>query len=165
MNNALKTWPSLILAVLSLLALTRAHAQFGAPKVATATALAKPASVAPGGKGVLIVTVNVGSKYHINAHQPNDPAYIATLFAPQKTPGITYGSAKFPTPKAMKLSYAPKPLLVYTGKVVISVPFTVAKTAKRGKTALSGAVSFQGCDAKSCYPPASAQIQAPVTIK
>ena len=35
---------------------------------------------------------------------------------------------------------------------VITVPFTVAKTAKPGKTALAGALSFQGCDAKSCYP-------------
>lgn len=163
MNNALKTLSFLPLAAFSLL--LPAHAQFGAPKVATATAKASPVSVSPGGKGVLLVTVSVGPKYHINAHQPNDPAYIATLFTTQKTPGVTYGPAKFPAPKAMKLSYAPKPLLVYTGKTVIAIPFTVARTAKRGTAHLSGAVSFQGCDAKSCYPPASAPVQASVTIK
>lgn len=153
------------LPALSLIALVPAHAQFGAPKVATVTATAKPATVAPGGRGVLRVTVAVGSKYHINAHAPNDPAYIATVFAAQKTPGITFGHAAYPAPKAMKLSYAPKPLLVYVGKAVIAVPFTVAKTAKLGKTALAGALSFQGCDAKSCYPPASAQVRAAVTVK
>ena len=153
------------LTALSSIALLPAHAQFGAPKVATVTATAKPATVMPGGRGVLLVTVAVGPQYHINAHAPNDPAYIATVFAGQKTPGITFGQAVYPTPKAMKLSYAPKPLLIYVGKAVIAVPFTVAKTAKPGRTALSGALSFQGCDAKSCYPPASAQVRAAVTVK
>lgn len=163
MNNALKTLMPLCLAIPPLSA--PAHAQFGAPKVATVTATAKPATVAPGGRGILLVTVAVGSKYHINAHAPNDPAYIATVFAGQKTSGITYGTPVYPAPHPMKLSYAPKPLLVYTGRAIIAVPFTVAKTAKPGKTALSGALSFQGCDAKSCYPPASAQVRAAVTIR
>ena len=163
MNNAFKRVTALCLATPALL--LPAHAQFGGPKVATVTATAKPASVAPGGRGVLMVTVTVGPQYHINAHVPNDPAYIATVFAGQKTPGITFGPAVYPMPRAMKLSYAPKPLLVYIGKVVVAVPYTVAKTAKPGKTALAGALSFQGCDAKSCYPPASAQVRAVVTIK
>ena len=153
------------LPALSLAALLPAQAQFGAPKVATVTATARPSAVAPGGKGVLLVTVAVGPKYHINAHTPNDPAYIATVFAGQKTPGITFGPAAYPAPKAMRLSYAPKPLLVYTGRAVISVPFTVAKTARPGRVPLAGAVSFQGCDARSCYPPASAQVRAAVTIR
>ncbi len=163
MNKVLKMLTALCLAAPALLA--PAHAQFGGPKVATVTAAAKPTTVAPGGKGVMLVTVAVGPQYHINAHTPNDPAYIATVFAGQKTPGITFGQAVYPAPKAMKLSYAAKPLLVYTGKVAITVPFTVAKTAKPGKAALAGALSFQGCDAKSCYPPASAQVRAAVTIK
>lgn len=162
MNTAFKMLPFLCLGTL---ALAPAHAQFGGPKVATVTAISQPTAVMPGGKGILRVTVAVGSKYHINAHTPNDPAYIATVFAGQKTPGIMFGPAQYPSPKAMKLSYAPKPLLVYTGKAVISVPFTVAKTAKPGKATLTGALSFQGCDAKSCYPPASAQVRAAVTIK
>jgi len=153
------------LPALSLLALLPAQAQFGTPKVATVTAVASPSAVAPGGKGVLRVIVNIGPQYHINAHLPNDPAYIATVFTGQKSPGITLGTAKYPAPRAMKLSYAAKPLLVYTGKTVISIPFTVAKTAKRGKTGLAGSVSFQGCDARSCYPPASAQVRAAVLVK
>jgi len=155
----------LFLAPLMLSLVPQAHAQFGGPKVATVTAAVRPAAVPHGGKGVLYVTLNVGSKYHINAHTPNDPAYIATVFQGQQTPGIAYGTAHYPLPKAMTLSYAPKPLLVYTGKVVIAVPFTVAKSARPGKIALAGAVSFQGCDAKSCYPPASAQVRAVVTVK
>ena len=163
MNNASKMLTALCL---TLPALTLpAHAQFGGPKVAAVTATAKPAATTPGGRGVLLVTVNIGTKYHINAHKPNDPAYIATAFEGQKTPGITFGQATYPAPKVMKLSYATKPLLVYTGKIVVAVPFTVSKTARPGKAALTGALSFQGCDAKSCYPPASAQVRVAVTVK
>ena len=153
------------IATLTLLFVPSAHAQFGAPKVATVTATTKPAAVAPGGKGVLLVTVNVGPQYHINANKPNDPAYIATEFTGQGGHGITFGQAKYPAAKSVKVSYSPKPLLVYVGKSVITVPFTVAKTARPGKMALAGALAFQGCDAKSCYPPASAQVRASVTVK
>lgn len=157
--------PCLPAAALTLLLLPSAQAQYGAPKVATVTAAVKPAAVAPGGKGVLLVTVNVGAQYHINASKPNDPAYIATEFTGQGGRGITFGPAKYPAPKSVKVSYSSKPLLVYVGRTVISVPFTVAKTAKPGKTTLAGALAFQGCDAKSCYPPASAQVRASVTVK
>ncbi len=155
----------LLSVVLALLVLTPAQAQYGAPKIATVTATAKPGAVARGGKGILLVTVSVSPQFHINAHQPNDPAYIATVFSGQSSGGVTFGAAKYPAPKAMKLSYANKPLLVYTGRTVIAVPFTVAKTAKPGKTTLAGTLSFQGCDAKSCYPPASAQVRTVVTVK
>jgi len=152
------------MAVLAL-APAQAQAQFGGPKVATVTAVAKPSTVARGGKGVLLVTVSVGPQYHINANKPNDPAYIPTAFSGQAAPGIIFGAAKYPAARSVKVSYSPKPLLVYTGKAVIAVPYMVTKSAKLGKMALAGTVSFQGCDAKSCYPPASAPVRAVITIK
>ena len=142
-----------------------AQAQFGASKVATAHATVRPAAVPRGGKGVMTVTLSVGAKYHVNANKPNDPAYIATIFTPQPVPGIQFGAARYPAPKLMKVSYSPKPLLVYTGLVTISVPFTVTPAAKPGKVPLSGTMNFQGCDAQSCFPPASAPVQAVVSVK
>ena len=149
----------------SLLAPLTAQAQFGASKVATAHASVRPTAVPRGGKGVMIVTLSVGVKYHVNANKPNDPAYIATIFTPQSVPGIQFGAARYPAPKLMKLSYSPKPLLVYTGLVTVSVPFTVTSAAKPGKLPLSGMVNFQGCDAQSCFPPATAPVKAVVTVR
>ncbi len=149
----------------SLLAPPAAHAQFGALKVATAHAVARPSAIPRGSTGVLTVTLSVGAKYHINANKPNDPAYIATVFTPQPAPGIQFGAARYPTPKLMKLSYSPKPLLVYTGLVTVSVPFRVTPAAKPGMVPLSGTMSFQGCDAKSCFPPAAAPVKAVIAVK
>lgn len=142
-----------------------AHAQMGASKVATAHAAVKPAAIARGGKGTLIVTLSIGPKYHVNARKPNDPAYIPTVFTPQPTPGVTFGVAHYPAPKLMKLSYSLKPLLVYTGQVTITVPFTVTQGVKPGSLPLSGVVDFQGCDAQSCFPPASAPVKTVFTVK
>jgi hypothetical protein len=162
----MNTFSKLVLAALPVAALTSpAAAQFGGPKVATVSASARPTAVARGGRGVLLITVSVGPQYHLNAHAPNDAAYIPTVFVGQATPGLTFGAAHYPAPRAMKLSYAPKPLLVYVGRVVIAVPFTVAKTARPGRLPLAGTLSFQGCDAKSCYPPASAPVRAAVTVR
>ena len=143
-----------------------AHAQFGGPnaKIATAAAAA-PAAVVRGGKGTLAVTLSVKPAYHVNANHPNDPAYIPTVFTMQPVPGVVFGAARYPAPKLIKVSYSPKPLLVYQGQVKVTIPFTVSQTAAPGTKHLVGSVAFQGCDAKSCYPPASAHVQAALVIK
>lgn len=140
-------------------------AQLGPSQVATAHASVRSAAVARGGQGVLTVTLAVKSQYHINANHPNDPAYIPTVFTPKPVPGIVFGAVHYPAPKLVKVSYSPKPLLVYTGLATMTVPFTVTKAAAPGTKTLSGSVSFQGCDAKSCYPPVTASVQTPVTVK
>ena len=153
------------LASLPLLGTHPALAQFGGPTVASVTSAVRHAAVARGGEGFLSVTLNVGAQYHINAHQPNDPAYIPTNFVGQPSPGITYGVARYPAPKTVRLSYSTKPLLVYIGRVVISIPYKVSRSAKPGATALAGTVMYQGCNDKSCYPPTSAPVRTLVTVK
>lgn len=155
----------LFLLPLAVTAALPVSAQSGPSKVATAHAVAQPAAVARGGKGIFTVTLAVKPQYHVNANKPNDPAYIATVFTPKPMPGITFGAVHYPAPNLVKVSYSPKPLLVYTGRVTMIVPFTVSKTAKTGAAKLMGSASFQGCDAKSCYPPATADVQAVVTVR
>ena len=154
-----------LLAAASLFMPEAAHAQLGASKVATAHAVVKPAAISRGGKGILIVTLSVGPKYHVNARKPNDPAYIPTTFTPQPVPGIKFGNTRYPAPKLMKVSYSPKPLLVYTGQVVITVPFTVTNAVHPGFLPLSGVVDFQGCDAQSCFPPATTSVKTAFVVK
>ena len=155
----------LFLLPLASIAALPAAAQFGPSKVATVHAAVQPAAVVRGGTGVLTVTLAVRPQYHVNANHPNDPAYIPTVFTPKAMPGIVFGPVHYPAPKLVKVSYSPKPLLVYTGQAVMTIPFTVSKTAKPGMEKLAGLVAFQGCDAKSCYPPATADVQAALTVR
>ncbi|MGI4788852.1 MAG: protein-disulfide reductase DsbD domain-containing protein [Janthinobacterium lividum] len=148
-----------------LLAPLSTSAQSGGPKIATVSAVSKPASVVRGGKGVLFVTVSVKPNYHINANKPNDPDYIATVFTVQPVSGVQFGPAHYPAAKLVKVSYSPKPLLVYMGQATLSIPFTVTKAAAPGMKMLTGSVSYQGCNATSCYPPTSAPVTVRVTVK
>lgn len=137
----------------------------GGVTVASVSAAVKPAAVAPGGKGALTLTVAIKPGYHINSHKPNDPDLIATAFTPARVPGVTFGPARYPSAKSIKVSYEKKSLPVYEGRMKIVVPFIVAKSAKRGHLPLSGSLGYQGCNATSCYPPTSALVKASITIK
>ncbi len=148
-----------------LLGATPLVAQMPGAKIATVAAKVTPAAIAPGGKGVLHISVMVAPQFHINAHKPNDSSLIPTAFSGQGTGGIKYGAPQYPSPKSIKVSYETKPMLVYMGKATIAVPFTVPKTAKSGHITLGGSLNYQGCNASSCFPPASLPVKATVTIK
>jgi len=133
--------------------------------VATTRAVVRPATVARGSGGTLLVTLTVSPGFHVNAVKPNDPALIPTVFTGHAPKGILFGPAHYPASKSMRVSYENKPMLVYTGTTAISVPFTVTKTAKSGPVQLLGTVNYQGCNATSCYPPTSASVHASVTVR
>jgi DsbC/DsbD-like thiol-disulfide interchange protein len=146
-----------------ILGATPSPAQTPGSNVATVTARAT--SAARGGRGVLTLTVRVAPGFHINAHKPNDPDLIPTTFQGTAPPGVTFGPTRFPTPKAVTVSYEKRPMLVYTGRTMILVPFDVARTVRPGRLTLAGTFSFQGCNATSCFPPVAAPVRATVTVK
>ncbi len=126
---------------------------------------ASPATVAPGGHGTLTITLAVAPGYHINAHTPNDPSLIPTLLT-ARSAGAVFGAARYPAAKTIRVSYSPKPILVYESQTAIQVPFTMAKSAKPGKkVVVTGTLSFQGCNQSSCFAPTSLPVHATVGVK
>jgi hypothetical protein len=137
----------------------------GGVKVATVSAAVVPLIAHSGGKGTVLVTVIVSPHFHINAHRPNDPDLIPTTLTMGKAGGISFGAPVFPASMSVKVGYEKKPMLVYTGRAVFRVPFTVSKSAKPGRQTLAGSLGYQGCNATSCYPPTNAIFRADLTIK
>ncbi len=135
----------------------------GRMNVATVSASVTPAHVGRGGKGVLTVTLAVAPQFHVNAHKTNDPDLIATDFAPSAPEGVKFGAARYPAPHMLSLDGKPTP--VYVGRTTITVPFTVAKTARAGANMLGGQLTYQGCNAASCFPPRTVPVQAAVAIR
>ena len=125
----------------------------------------KPAVVKPGGTGVVTLTLVVSPGYHINAPKPSDPDLIPTAFQGTAPAGVTFGTPRFPAPKSISVSYEKQPMLVYTGRTIIQVPFTIAKRVKPGPLSLAGLLNYQGCNSTSCFPPASAVVKAQVSVK
>ena len=147
----------LALGAAALLALpTQAQRQKDECLAASSAALA-PARVAPGGKTVLLLTLQMKNDYHIYDPKPGDEFSIPTSFAPIKVPGVTYGTPVFPAPKLMGKQR------VHGGKVVIKIPVTVAKSAK-GTLKIGGAVKLQACNERGCLPPFTLPLSAALTV-
>lgn len=124
-----------------------------------------PATVARGGKGTLSLTLKIKSGWHVYAADPGSSDYIATTVEAKGADGVLYGKPVFPKATTLKTSTDPKPLNVYKDTAVISVPFTVAKTAKPGKHTLSATVGYQTCNDSMCLPPDTIPVTASVTVK
>ena len=135
-----------------------------AAEMVTATAAVAPAAVKPGGKVTLTLTVAIAPGYHINANKPDDENMIPTVFTAKAVPGVTFGKPVYPTPTQVTESYSPKPLKVYQGKAIISIPVTIARTAKPGRLSVGGDVEVQACNDTSCFPPKTLTVSAPVTV-
>lgn len=135
----------------------------GRLRVATAAVSVSPAHVVRGGRGVFTVRLTVAPQFHVNAHQTTDPDLIATTFTPTAAAGVHYGPAHYPAPRLMTLGGKPTP--VYTGRAIITVPFTVARSAPAGRLRVGGQLTYQGCNATSCYPPQTVTLGVAVSAK
>ncbi len=135
------------------------------PRYATVAASASPVAVAPGQSGKLIIRLAVAPGFHVNSAKPDDPSLIATSFAPNAVKGVHYGAPVYPAVSRVKIEASPKPIPAYIGSVAIIVPFTVAKSAHAGKLSVGGTLTYQGCNAVSCYPPKQDPIAAAVSVK
>jgi DsbC/DsbD-like thiol-disulfide interchange protein len=124
----------------------------------SATAKVTPARVAPGGKGVLTITIEMKGDYHIYDPKPGDPIAIPTSFTPQPAPGVTYGAPAFPKPTLFHGKTR-----IHEGIIVIRVPVTLAKSAK-GKLNLGGGLKVQACNETGCLPPFTVKLSAPLTV-
>ena len=158
--------PLALFAATSVCAVSLAPARAQGPTIVSVKSVkVSPSTVAPGGHGTLTVMLAIAPGYHINAHKPNDPNLIPTAFTAASA-GAVFGVARYPAAKTIKVSYTPKPILVYEGKTTIQVPFTVAKSAKHGQTAaVNATLSFQGCNQSSCFAPTSLPVRATVGVK
>jgi DsbC/DsbD-like thiol-disulfide interchange protein len=119
----------------------------------------EPSSQRRGASGKLIVTLVVEDTFHIYDPNPGDPFLTATKVTPLKVPGVAFGKPVWPAPVTIKDAK------VHEGTVTISIPFQVKSSAKLGKTTFGATFYAQGCNASTCYPPASFTVSVPVSIK
>lgn len=126
-------------------------------------AAAKSPAAARGGKGAIAITLTIKPGYHINAADPGNPDLIPATVTGQAEPGIAFGKPVFPAAKTITADG--KPIRVYTGKAVLTLPFTVAPSARPGKHTLAATVGYQSCNATLCLPPADAPVHVVVTVK
>lgn len=121
------------------------------------TATVAPTKLVPGSTATLTVTVKLTEGFHIYSPQPGDEYAIPTSLVLTKAPGVVYGKPVWP--KSTKIEKTN----VYEGTATITVPVTIAKSAK-GSIKVGGVLKAQGCNATGCLPPASVPVSAVLTV-
>lgn len=111
------------------------------------------------------IVLEIAPSYHINANPPSLDFQIPTVVAPDPAEGIDWGDVRYPAGEQLIASWAEgKPVGVYSDRTVIVVPATVDDDAPLGPVTLRLQLSYQGCDAATCYQPAERLIEVPATV-
>lgn len=106
----------------------------------------------PGDQAVLAVVLNIRKGFHAQAHKPLDDNLIPLIVSLAEAPGLTSLAPQYPPGVLREYPLLGK-LLVYDGQAVVYQPIRVSPDAQTGPLTLRGTVSFQLCDARSCYAP------------
>jgi len=156
---------SIVAVLLVLFAAGQIYAQSSPHSWLRADAYPDSRSVPQGGSLRIAVVLSIEGGYHVNANPSSQSFQIPTVIAPQPAAGIRWGAVRYPAGRPFAPAWAEGPgLSVYEGRTIILVEAQVADDAPTGQTALRLKLQYQGCDANSCYPPASRELEATVEI-
>ncbi len=117
-----------------------------------------------GSEAEVALKLVVRNGYHINSNSPSEDYLIPTVLnwdsAPLAVRGITY-----PKAESVQYEFSAKPLLVYSGAVIVVSRFAVPQSATSGTAALKGKLRYQACTDKMCLAPRTLDISVPIKIE
>ena len=120
--------------------------------------------VSPGGTVTLWVDVTPKSNIHVYAPGAKEFTAVAIVMTPRS--GIAMGKPVYPRSELAPTAGVSAPVPMYRRMFRVAQPITVGTSAKTGETiTLAGAVNYQACDDKICYPPASIPALWSFTVK
>jgi hypothetical protein len=153
-----------VVALVNAPAVMSAQSLLGKPTAqhATVTASASAPAVALGGRLTLWADVSPYPSIHIYAAGAKEFTPVSLVLTPSDA--VKAGKPAYPKPDAQSgtgSDAAP----VYGRRFRIAVPVTIAPAAPKGSVSISGAVNYQACDDRLCYPVASAPVSWTVDVR
>jgi hypothetical protein len=104
----------------------------------------------------------VADGLHINSHTPREKTLIPTNLAVVEQDGLKVTTVDFPAGTDYSFAFDPgDKLSVYTGEFVLRAHIS----APAGEHLMQGALRYQACDSKSCYPPKTIPVAVDVIAK
>ena len=110
------------------------------------------------------IVANLNSGWHINAHEPKDPYLVPTTLTFSPLTGFTIQQTAYPVPVTVTLEGSQTPLQVYEKKFNMGVSVAVSEEVVPGDYVLHGALRYQACDNKQCFPPQKLAVQIAVKV-
>lgn len=106
-----------------------------------------------GRKGVLNLEITVENGYHIQAHQPADPALIPTRLSFTWPDGFRGGEPAFPATHPFVLTGSQEVLQVFSDTFVVGIALELDARVAPGNYEIPAVLSYQACDASRCLFP------------
>jgi len=131
-----------------------------ARQTATYTAKLNTSALQPGQTAVAAVVFDVLPGYHAQSHQPLSAYLIKFEISADPNPAIDFLDPIYP-PAQIVNSPALGQQSVYTGEVIVYLPFRVKPDAVLGDATLSGKITWQACNDEVCFQP---QFKKPFSI-
>jgi len=111
------------------------------------------------------VVLDLDEGYHVNANPPSLDFQIPTVLAAEPSPAVRWGDVAYPDGATLAAEWAEgKPVRVYGGRAILIARGTVPDDAPLGATILRLKLSYQGCDAATCYQPGERAIEVPTRV-
>jgi thiol:disulfide interchange protein DsbD len=110
------------------------------------------------------VKASIQEGYHINANKISDEDLIPTTISVESS-DLKLSKTSWPSAKKYKFSFSETEMDVYEGSITIGLTLKAGKDLKPGKYEVSGAVNYQACNDRACFPPKNAEFSVTVTIK
>ena len=125
-----------------------------------ATVQVRPGSTAP-----VHMTFRVMPGFHINSNKPSSELLVPTAVKFEVPNDISIGKVQYPAGKEYSFSFSPgEKLVVYSGMFTVKALVIATKVAPRGPFRVRGALKYQACDNRACYPPATVPVEFNVNI-
>jgi thiol:disulfide interchange protein DsbD len=116
-----------------------------------------------GSEATLAIGIQIAEGFHAQSHTPSQPNYIPFQVVIDHQPRITFGEPIYPAGEDHTYPALGK-LNVYTGKVIVYVPVTVSADAPTGPAKITGQLTYQICDDKTCFFPERPKFEITTTI-
>jgi uncharacterized protein len=135
-----------------------------ASSVASPKAYVSIAPVPRGATFEVAVVVSIMQGFHMNAHKVSEDYLIPTNLTATLPAGLKEVATSYPDGIEKKLSFADKPLLVYTGHFTVRAKFSAAANAPLGKMKLPFTLQYQACNDSVCLPPVRIPVVATIDV-
>lgn len=113
----------------------------------------------------LTIDLRVNRGFHINSHTPNQDFLLPTVVHLDPPDGIMIVNIAYPEARELMLPFAGKDKMsVYSGSFEITADVRASRTAAYGRFRVHGAVRYQACDHRQCYPPRTAPLAFDVRV-
>jgi hypothetical protein len=119
--------------------------------------------LSPGTKGLVVVEMRLGPKWHVNDHTPLEEFLVPTDVTFRTSSGQLL-LVKYPKGELKRFAFSERPLSVYAGIVRFEAEVSLPPDT-RGPVALSGEISYQACNDEQCFPPARIPLSTSIEIR